>query len=321
MPEQDQQAEPTCWWHPDRQTGLRCTRCERSACPDCLREASVGFQCIDCVAAGRRQHRVRQASYRKSGFGYRTVAGARASARPIVTPVLIALNVLAYLVTVAQSQSVMGNANSGLFQQGVLLPPAIAIGDLWRLFTSGFLHYGPLHLAVNMLALWFLGRDLELLLGKVRYLAVYLLALLGGGVAVYALEDINSFTAGASGAVYGMLGGVLVAAVRLKLNLAPIIGIILINLVISVSIPQISLLGHLGGLIAGAVLTVAMVYAPERRRTVVQTAAGMVAAILLLVVVAARTSSLAPGLVEVEDPVHGEVVCSQQQAQCWVRDS
>ncbi len=303
MPEQEQQAAPTCWWHPDRQTGLRCTRCERPACPDCLREASVGYQCIDCVQAGRRQQRAQQSSYRKSGFGYRTIAGARASAHAVVTPVVIALNVLVYVVTAAQAQSVMGNADADVFQHGVLLPPAVAVGDWWRLLTAGFLHYGPVHLAVNMLALWLLGRDLELLLGKVRYSTVYLLALVGGGVAVY-----------------GILGGVLVAVLRLKLNLAPIIGIIIINLVISVSIPQISLLGHLGGLVAGAALTAAMVYAPEARRVLVQSAAALIVAALLVAGVVVRTSALAPDLVAVDDPAHGDVVCSQQLGQCWVRN-
>lgn len=275
---------PTCWWHPDRRTGLRCARCERYACPECLREASVGFQCIDCVQSARREHRTQQARYRRSGFGYRTVAGARASARVVVTPVLIALNVLAFAVTAAQSQSLIGNWNgSALFNDAVLASPLVAFYDQWwRLLGSGFLHFGPLHLAVNMLALWMLGRDLELLLGKVRYLAVYLVSLLGGSVAVFAFEDLEKYTAGASGAVYGILGGVLVAVLRLRLNLAPVLTIIVINLVISFSIPGISLLGHLGGLATGALATVAMVYAPEKGRIAVQ--AGAVVVLLLALV-------------------------------------
>lgn len=295
MAENPQQAAlPTCWWHPDRQTGLRCARCERYACPDCLRDASVGFQCIDCVDVGRRQQRAAQVQYRKAGFGHRTVAGARASATAVVAPVLIALNVLVFGVTVAESGSLGSNwLGSDVFNDGVLASPYIAVFDeWWRLIASGFLHFGPLHLAVNMLALWLIGRDLELLLGKVRFLTVYLLALLGGSVAVFALDDLGRFTAGASGAVYGILGGVLVAVVRLKLNLTPVLSIIAINLVISISIPGISLLGHLGGLVVGAASTAAMVYAPEKKRLPVQAGVAVGLLVALVAVVLFRDAQL-----------------------------
>lgn len=307
---------PTCWWHPDRRTGLRCARCERYACPDCLREAAVGYQCIDCVDSARREHRANQARYRKSGFGYRTVAGARASATAVVTPVLIALNVLVFAATAAQSQSLMGNAAAALFQQWVLAPPAVAIGDWWRLLTSGFLHYGLLHLGVNMLALWILGKDLELLLGKLRYLSVYLLSLLGGGTAVYVFGGAFTATAGASGAVYGLMGGLLIAVLRLKLRLAPVLGIIVINLVITVSIPGISLLGHLGGLVIGALATAAMLYAPQARRVVVQTSVLVALAVVLVILVVGRTTVLSPELTVFTDPVYGEVICGDAIPQC-----
>ena len=277
----------TCWWHPDRQTGLRCVRCGRYACPDCLREASVGYQCVDCVHAARRQAKTQASAHRRSGFGYRTVAGARAASRVVVTPVLIGLNVVVYLATAVQAQSLMANQSAPMFEDGTLFTPFVAMNDeWWRLVTSGFLHFGLLHLAVNMLALWVLGRDLELLLGRVRYLGVYLLSLLGGSVAVFAFESLNTSTAGASGAVYGVLGGVLVAVLRLKLNPMPVIGVIAINLFISVQIPGISLLGHLGGLVIGALATAAMVYAPERRRVTMQaTVAGLLLVALVGIVV------------------------------------
>lgn len=283
-----QAAPPTCWWHPDRPTGLRCARCERFACPECLREAAVGYQCIDCVHSARQEHRAAQQRYRRAGFGHRTVAGARASSTALVTPVLIALNVLAFVVTAAQAGSPVTNwVGSSLFQDGVLASPWVAVLDeWWRLIASGFLHFGPLHLGVNMLALWLMGRDLELLLGKSRFLAVYLLSLLGGSVAVFALEDLNKITAGASGAVYGILGGVLVAVVRLRLNLTPILMIIGFNIFISLTIPGISLLGHVGGLAVGAAATAAMVYAPAARRLAVQVgvSVGLLAALVAVIV-------------------------------------
>ncbi|MGW4593481.1 rhomboid family intramembrane serine protease [Amycolatopsis thermoflava] len=272
-----QSALPGCWWHPSRPTGLACVRCGRPACPDCLREASVGYQCIDCVQTGRREQNVQR-------YTPRTVAGAQVSHRPVVTPILIVLNVLVYVVTVSQAGSLTGNDTAPLFRDGVLLPVLIADdGEWWRLVLSGFLHYGPIHLAVNMLALWILGRDMETLLGRVRFTALYLVSLLGGAVAVYLFDGMTRATAGASGAIYGLLGAMLVAVIRLRLNPAYAIGTIVLNLIISVSLPNISLLGHLGGLVVGALVTAAMVYAPAKGRQYWQ--GGAVAALLIALVV------------------------------------
>lgn len=264
----------------------------------------MGYQCVDCVTAGRREDKTRAAVHRSHGFGYRTVAGARASGQIAVTPLLIALNVLVFAVTVFQAQSLVDNSASPVFAEGTLWPPVVAAGDWWRLLTSGFLHFGPLHLAMNMLALWFLGRDLELLLGKARFVALYGLSLLGGGVAVYLFEDIGRSTAGASGAVYGLLGGILIAAIRLRLDLTYILVIIGINLVISFQVEGISWLGHLGGFAVGVVITAALVYAPERARTTVQ--------IGTIVVVAAALVAL----VLVRDAQFGDVVCNDLGTTC-----
>lgn len=282
-----QSALPGCWWHPSRPTGLTCVRCGRPACPDCLREASVGYQCLDCVQAGRREQNVQR-------YTPRTVAGAQLSHRPVVTPVLIGLNVVAYVLTAAQAGSLTGNETARFFGDGVLWPPAIAgHGEWWRLLASGFLHYGPIHLAVNMLALWILGRDMEILLGRVRFAALYLVSLLGGAVSVYAFDAVDRGTAGASGAIYGLLGGMLIAVIRLRLNPAYAIGTIVLNLVLTVSIPGISLLGHLGGLVVGALVTAAMVYAPAKGRRYWQGGAVAVLVIALVVLVFVRDAQLA----------------------------
>lgn len=264
-----------CARHPKRETGLRCVRCDRPACSACLREASVGYQCIDCVTEGNRV-----------GRRARTVAGAEPTGRVVMVPLLVVINVLIFGFTVAQAGSVSGNATADLFQQWGLWPTAVAGGELWRLFTSGFLHFGPLHLAFNMLALWVIGRDLEQVLGSARFLVVYLVSLLGGSLVVFAFENETTMTAGASGAVFGLMGGLAVVLLRLRRSPGPALTIIVLNVVISFVVPAISLLGHLGGLVFGAAVTAGMVYAPRDRRMAVQVAvvAGLVAVVVAGVV-------------------------------------
>ncbi|KOX35393.1 protease [Saccharothrix sp. NRRL B-16348] len=259
---------PVCVRHPDRATGLRCVRCDRPACPECLREASV----------------VRRP---------RTFVGAEFSQRMVVTPVLIAVNVLFFAITAAQAGSVAGNQRSALFLELVMYTPAVAWdGEWWRLVTSGFLHFGPLHLALNMIALYVLGRDLEPVFGKLRFSAVYGVSLLGGGLAVYLFGGIDTVVAGASGAVYGLMGAMLVAVLRLKLNPGPALGVIGLNVVLSFTLPGISLLGHIGGLVIGAALTAGLVYAPAAKRNNWQLAAVIGAVVLLAVLAVVRTGQL-----------------------------
>ncbi|MEE2032256.1 rhomboid family intramembrane serine protease [Rhodococcus chondri] len=248
--------QPRCVRHPDRPTLLACTRCGRPFCPDCLQPAAVGHQCTDCVAEARR-----------STPQARTVAGApMRSGRdtPLVTYVLIALNVVIFGITAAQSGSVMNNEQaSRLFLDWALWPPMIAAsGDYIRILGSGFLHFGILHLAVNMFALWIIGRDTELVLGRARYLAVYLVSILGGSAAVMMLQT-DAVTAGASGAVFGLLGAQAVILLRMRRSPAPVLTIVALNVFISITIPGISLWGHLGGLVAGALATAALLYAPQ----------------------------------------------------------
>jgi membrane associated rhomboid family serine protease len=182
-----------------------------------------------------------------------------------VTPILIAINVVIFVVTVAQAGSVAHNADAPLFEQWALQPTAVAQGAWWQLLTAGFLHIGPLHLAFNMIALWVIGRDLERVLGWIRFLAVYLVSLLGGSLVVFLFADQASHTAGASGAVFGLMGGLAVVLMRLRMSPRPALTIILLNVIISVVLPNVSILGHLGGLAFGAAVTATVVYAPTRR--------------------------------------------------------
>jgi membrane associated rhomboid family serine protease len=245
---------PVCVRHPDRETGVRCTRCDRPACPACLREASVGYQCVDCVAQDARS-RPRSS----------TVPWAAPTGRSVVIPILIAINLAVFVLTVAQARSLSNNTEAPLFQQWALQPAAVAHGAWWQLLTSGFLHIGPLHIAFNMIALWVIGRDLERVLGRARFLVVYLVSLLGGSLVVFLFANPQSNTAGASGAVFGLMGGLAVVLMRLRLSPRPALTIIVLNVIISFAVPNISILGHLGGLAFGAALTAAMVYGPKRR--------------------------------------------------------
>lgn len=269
-------APAVCVRHPDRPTALACTRCDRPSCPQCLREASVGHQCVDCIGEG--------------GKGVRrgtTVAGAEPGGRPVVVPALIALNVAIFAWTAAQAGSIGSNSAAPLFRDWALVPGIVWDGEWWRVLTSGFLHIGPIHLLFNMLALWILGRDLEAVLGRARFIALYLISLLGGAAAVMALYAPFAAVAGASGAVFGLMGGLAVVLRRLRAPVGQVVGLIVVNVVISVVIPGISLIGHLGGLIVGAGATAALVYAPARNRNAVQAAVlgGLTLLLLLLIAV------------------------------------
>ncbi|MFF4416118.1 rhomboid family intramembrane serine protease [Streptosporangium sp. NPDC001559] len=248
-------AVPTCYRHPSRETYVRCQRCDRSICPDCMREASVGFQCPECVAEGNKT--VRQAQ---------TAFGGRAVTTPRATWTLLVLNVLAYVAeTLAPGPVIYG------FQMDA---GAVYHGEWWRLLTGAFLHaplangsFAITHILFNMWALYVIGPELERRLGSLRFLALYLLSALGGAVAVY-LFGIAAV--GASGAIYGMFGALFVVSRRLGYNARGVLLLIVANAVITFAIPGISWQGHLGGLITGTVVGAILAYAPQRNRNVVQ---------------------------------------------------
>jgi membrane associated rhomboid family serine protease len=251
------QAAPRCYRHPDRETWVSCTRCERPICPDCLRPAAVGFQCPQCVAEG--QTRTRQA---RSPYGARIV-----ERTGVVTAVLAVLNIAAYLATAFTSPkglvSNSSNTASRLFSRLDLVPIRVAEnGEYWRLIGAAFLHIGPLHLAVNMIALAVVGPQLERVFGPWRFLSVYLLAALGGSVSVYLFDSPFNAVAGASGAIYGLFAATVIVLRDLGIDARFMLVTIGINIAVSFT-PGISLLGHLGGLVAGGLAAAAIVYAPK----------------------------------------------------------
>ncbi len=263
-----QAALPGCWWHPNRPTGLSCSRCGRPACPDCLREAPVGFQCTDCVHTGAAEQRSRQRQFQQAPIGARTIFGARLSAKVTVTPVLVALNVLVYLFTAFQAESIWDNNRSLLSQWGTLWPPAV-LGDdeWWRVVTSGFLHDGLLHVAANMFSLWMMGRALEPALGKGRFLALYFGSMIGASAANLLIGGLDAVpVVGASGAIFGLLGCYAVIVVKQRLNPSMLIINLLLNVYITFQVPNISILGHAGGFVLGVLITVALLYAPEENQ-------------------------------------------------------
>ncbi len=226
-----------------------------------MREAAVGHQCVECVDQGART--VRQP---RTHFG-----GRQGSTTPAITYGLIAVNVVAYIV-----QTISVDVQREL----TLWSPAVADGDLYRLVTSAFLHYGVMHLLFNMWALYVVGPPLEVWLGRLRFGALYALSALGGSVLVYLLSPLNAATAGASGAVFGLFGATFVVAKRLNLDIRWVVALIVINLVITLAVPGISWQGHIGGLVTGALVAAAYVYAPRERRTLIQV--GVTLAVLAL---------------------------------------
>ncbi|OXY91177.1 rhomboid family intramembrane serine protease [Streptomyces diastatochromogenes] len=284
-------AVTTCFRHPKVESHVRCTRCDRYICPSCMREAAVGHQCVECVQEGARS--VRQA---------RTAFGGRISTVPLVTYVLIGLNVLAYLAEMARPSvedrfDMLGTVPAGYYPEGV------AHGEWYRLLTGAFLHltpaegtFGIAHILMNMLALWNVGRVVEAQLGRVRYLALYLLSALGGSVLVLLIAP-ETPTVGASGAIFGLGAAYYVMGRRLGYDMRAVnqyMGGLLLWLVLSAWVT--SWQGHLGGLLAGGVVTLAYAYAPrDGRRVLIQAGACVALLVLLLVLTWVKVADLTGG--------------------------
>ena len=293
---------PVCYRHSGRETYIRCTRCDRPICPDCMREAAVGHQCPECVAEGRRTQR-----QTRTAFG-----GSTLGRQGYVTITLIAANVIMLLVSLASSRNpggaVAGGGFGGLLggqtplmdklavigqcgdpRVGPLAPCGVASGEYYRLFTAMFMHYGALHLLMNMYALWILGRSLEAFLGPVRFLALYLVAGLGGNVAAYVFQP-GALSAGASTAIFGLFAALFLVLRKLGLNAAAVLPIIIVNLVFTLTVPGISIAGHLGGLLTGTVAALGLAYAPKKNRTLIQY--GTLALLFVVIVVIAVLRSV-----------------------------
>jgi membrane associated rhomboid family serine protease len=268
---------PTCYRHPDRATYVRCTRCNRFICPECMRDAAVGHQCAECVSTGAETVRPP-----------RTQFGGVPSAIPLVTYVLIAINVVMFVL-----QTMSADLQSEL----VLISPAVADGDWYRLLTSAFLHYGTTHILFNMWALYVVGPPLETALGRLRFTSLYVVSALGGSALVYLLSPLGAQTAGASGAIFGLFGATFVVGKRLNMDVRWVVGLIALNLAFTFVIPlissqNISWQGHIGGLVTGAVIAAAYAYAPRKSRTAVQVTATVAILVVFALLIWWRTADL-----------------------------
>lgn len=294
---------PTCYRHPKRETYVRCTRCDRYMCPDCMRDAAVGHQCVECVRAGNKTTRQP-----------RTVFGGRVAVRPVVTLTLIGLNVVAYLGELVRPGIVdkfdslgiglvRADGNYFVYDSGGSLPgyqlAGIAHGEWYRLVTSTFLHllptqgvFGIAHIAFNMWWLWRLGPAVEEVLGRLRFVVLYLLSGVGGGVLLY-LIDPTAAAVGASGAIFGLAAAYYVTGRRLNRppgDIRQVLVLFLVWMVISAAVTSWE--GHLGGLVTGGAIAVAYAYAPRHQRVVVHIVASVGVLTLLVMLVALKTSQL-----------------------------
>lgn len=278
-----------------------------------MRQAAVGFQCPDCVAQGAKTTRTGRTAY----------GGVRPGNPGVTTITLIGINAFVWLTVVAT-----GWKSSDLIYRLALSPvgqcvsrsldgtyplyseracsagtnpagdgqwvPGVADGAYWQLLTNMFAHVEIWHIAFNMFALYALGPQLELVLGRARFLALYLLSGLAGSTLVYWLSDETSATLGASGAIFGLMGALLVVAVKVGGNVQSILTWIGINVVITVMGSSfISWQGHLGGLLGGVAIAGALVYAPRRNRTQFQVGALVFIAALIALAVILRSAQLA----------------------------
>ena len=288
----EQQVTPTCYRHAGRETHIRCQRCERPICPDCMHPASVGFHCPECIKDAARTTRQPRTAY----------GGRVTRSSGLVTMSLIVANVAVFLLV-----ALTGGADGWLLPKLALIPvgavylvngqpgfvEGVADGAVWQLLTAMFTHVQLWHIGFNMLALYFLGPHLESVLGRARFLALYLLSGLVGSATVYWLAGEASVTVGASGAIFGLMAALLIVAVKGRGDVQGLLTLVAINVAITIfGRGFISWQGHLGGFVGGLLLALVLVYAPRRSRTFWQVAGVAVIAGLTTAAVLARTVAL-----------------------------
>ncbi|MDO5862642.1 MULTISPECIES: rhomboid family intramembrane serine protease [Paenarthrobacter] len=262
---------PVCPRHPDRPSYVRCQRCGRPACPECQRAAAVGFQCVDCVNEQKRTTPAYRAPY----------GGALAVGKPLVTYAIIALCVLVYVL----QWLLPGEA---VYQQ-FAFANVFADREPWRMLTAAFLHSQSflLHIVLNMYTLWIFGQALEPLLGRVRFLAVYLLSAVGGSIGFLLLTPDRPVigVVGASGAIFGLFGAMLVVQRHRGGETRQLWVLIAINGAIGFFVQGIAWQAHLGGLITGGLAAAAIAYAPRGKNQGLLQAGGLVLVGALLAIV------------------------------------
>ncbi|WP_341940772.1 rhomboid family intramembrane serine protease [Microbacterium sp. LWH10-1.2] len=273
-----------CYRHPDRQSFVLCQRCMRTVCPECQTQAAVGVICPECMKEDRKNRTPAQKKAARRWGGGGAIATATRSGRPVVTYALLA--VTSFIGLLQLIPGLGPQITEALRFNAVYLYPNLSVFPFepWRLLTAVFAHGGFIHLALNMLALWMLGQILEPMLGRARYLALYLISGLGGSVAVAVIAP-GIYTVGASGAIFGLMAALLIVGRHIGANVTGILIILGVNFAFGFFVGGIAWQAHLGGAIIGAL--VAFVYTRTRRREqrVWQIVLLAVITILLIVVV------------------------------------
>ena len=234
-PQEYQDAPPVCPRHPDQVSYVRCQRCQRPVCPACQRQAAVGVQCVDCVNEGAKTVRT----------GRTIFGGTVTDGRPMLTFGIIGVTVLFYVAAMAVPE----------IRGYLAFNAAWARSEPWRFLTVVLTHAGLMHIGFNMYATYIIGQFLEPALGRARFIALYLLSALGGSVMILLMAGITQpwgrWTVGASGAVFGLFGALLILQRRLGVSNNGLYIILAINAAISFIFPMISWEGHLGGFVVG----------------------------------------------------------------------
>ena len=267
-----------------------------------MNDAAVGFQCPSCLVEGRKSTRAGRTAY----------GGMLSTDASLTSGALIAINVAVWFAI-----TITGGSSSRLVDLLALRPnglcqvpggyfdtggqaecsgtwlPGFVDGGYWQIVTAGFTHVSVLHIAFNMFALWIIGPQLELALGRSRFLALYFLSLVtGSAVVLWAAPEFQA-TLGASGAIYGLFAALLILVLKVGGDVQQLLILIGINVFLTFAVLNISWQGHLGGFVGGAAVAAALVYAPRQRRTPIQVGALVLLAIVVAVAVVVRTAALA----------------------------
>ncbi len=267
-----------------------------------MNDAAVGFQCPSCIAEGKKSTRAGRTAY----------GGMRSTDATLTSGVIIAINVAVWFAV-----TVTGGNGSRLVDLLALRPnglcvssgtafdtnraecagfgtwmPGFVDGGYWQIITAGFTHVSFLHIGFNMFALWVIGPQLEVALGRVRFLALYFLSLLAGSTVVLWAAPEYQATLGASGAIYGLFAALLIVALKVGGDVRQLLILIAVNVFLTFAVPNISWQGHLGGFLGGAAIAGALVYAPRERRTLLQVGALVLVALLIAAAVVVRTAAL-----------------------------
>ncbi|QJU55484.1 rhomboid family intramembrane serine protease [Herbiconiux sp. KACC 21604] len=266
-----------CYRHPGRQSYVLCQRCARTVCPECQVQAAVGVHCVECAARDRQQApRVKRG--RPAILQNLTGSGA-----PVVTYAIIAVCVVVFLL-----QLIPGVTGALQFAGAYVMPASGISFEPWRMLTAVFVHGSILHLLFNMFTLFVFGSALERLLGRGRYLALYLISGFGGSVAVTLLTNPLQPVVGASGAIFGLMGAYFIINRHLGGNSVQLLVLVALNLAYGFFVPGISWQAHVGGLVAGALVALVYVRTRPRRLKTVQVLLVSAVAVALVAITAVR---------------------------------